>query len=371
MNLEEFRNYVRGWIKENLELGKKILSLKGERKDLDDYKEWQRKVYNAGLIGIWWPKEYGGYGGDPLQEFIAFEEFASAGIPYGSPVSTIGLRVVGPTLIYAGNEEQKRKYLRRILNGEDIWCQGFSEPGAGSDLANIQTRAEDKGNYFLVNGQKIWSSYAHLADYMILLARTGKPEERYRGLTMFIVDMRWEGIKVSPIRQITGRSEFNSVYFENVKIPKENVIGNVGEGWKVGMLVLNNERFYIGLPMILLAEAAFKNIKKSIHDVNQIEDLIMELIAIKVVYHRMSEMIKKGNPPGPETAMIKLVASEILQRLYENAMNQLGIEALINEAEGRPDIIYGFLSSRSATIAGGTSEILRNLLGELVLKLPK
>ncbi|MEM0373682.1 MAG: acyl-CoA dehydrogenase family protein [Sulfolobaceae archaeon] len=370
---EEFRERVRKWISENIELGKQISRLSGEKDDLPLYKEWQRKVYEAGFLGISWPKEYGGYGDEPIKEFIAFEEFTRAGIPLGSPVAGIGLRVVGPSLIYAGSEDQKKRYLRKILTGEEIWCQGFSEPSAGSDLASIQTRAEDKGDYYEINGQKIWSSYAHLADYMILLARTGKPEDRHKGLTMFIVDMKSPGITVKPIRQITGRSEFNSVYFDRVKIPKENVIGKVNEGWRVAMIVLNNERFYIGLPMLLMVDGALKNISKSVRDLKPIEDLLIEALATKFIYQRMSELYKKGVVPGPETALIKLVGSELLQKVHEFAVNQLGPEALILERTEftMPEIIYGLLASRSLTIAGGTSEILRNLLGELVLRLPK
>jgi len=370
---EEFRERVRKWISENLEFGRQVARLSGTKDELPIYKEWQRRVYEAGFLGVSWPKEYGGYGDDPIKEFIAFEEFAKAGIPLGSPVAAIGLRVVGPSLIYAGNEEQKRRYLKKILTGDEIWCQGFSEPSAGSDLASIQTRAEDKGDYYEINGQKIWSSYAHLADYMILLARTGKPEDRHRGLTMFIVDMHSPGITVKPIRQITGRSEFNSVYFDRVRVPKENVIGNVNEGWRVAMIVLNNERFYIGLPMLLLIDGALKYISKHVKNLKPIEDLLIEALATKYIYQRMSELYKKGVVPGPETALIKLVGSELLQKFHEFATNELGLEALITERTDftMPEIIQGLLASRSATIAGGTSEILRNLLGELVLRLPK
>jgi len=370
---EEFREKVKKWISENKEFGKQVAGLSGTREELPIYREWQRKVYEAGFLGISWPKEYGGYGDESIKELIAYEEFVKTGLPFGSHVAEIGLRIVGPSLIYAGSEDQKREHLKKILTAEEIWCQGFSEPSAGSDLANIQTKAEDKGDYYEINGQKIWSSYAHLADRMILLARTGKPEDRHKGLTMFIVDMNSAGITTKPIKQITGRSEFNAVYFDRVRIPKENVIGKVNEGWRVAMIVLNNERFYLGLPMLLMIDGALNYISKHVKNLKPIEDLLIESLATKSIYQRMSELYKKGVVPGPETALIKLVGSDLLQKFHEFAINELGLEVLITEKTDftMPEIIYGLLASRAMTIAGGTSEILRNLLGELVLKLPK
>lgn len=309
----------------------------------------------------------GGWGENPIKEIIVREEFAKAGVPYATV--GLGVSVVGPAIILNGTEEQKKKHIRRILTAEDVWCQGFSEPQAGSDLAGIKTKAEDKGEYFLVNGQKIWSSYAHLANYCLLLTRTGDVSERHKGLTMLIVDMKSEGIRVSPIKQITGRSEFNTVYFNNVKVPKENVVGKIGEGWKVAMSTLNYERLNIGTILFtverLIRELSINN--------DQLFNTAEEIVALKSFYKRILERLKKGYIAGPEAAVIKLVASEAIQRVYENAMANMGIEGLVMEREPgfRPEIAYGFLASRSITIAGGTSEILRNLLGEVVLGLPK
>ncbi|ACP34482.1 acyl-CoA dehydrogenase domain protein [Sulfolobus islandicus Y.G.57.14] len=362
--LEEYRSKIREWIRNNVP---EEISSKGDMAPPEILREWQRRIYEAGYLGVSWPKEYGGWGENPIKEIIVREEFAKAGVPYATV--GLGVSVVGPAIILNGTEEQKKKYIRRILTAEDIWCQGFSEPQAGSDLAGIKTKAEDKGDHFLVNGQKIWSSYAHLANYCLLLTRTGDVSERHKGLTMLVVDMKSEGIRISPIKQITGRSEFNTLYFSNVKVPKENVVGNVGEGWKVAMSTLNYERLNIGTILFtverLVRELSINN--------EQLFNTAEDIVALKSFYKRVLERLKKGYVAGPEAAVIKLVASEAIQRVYENAVANAGIEGLVmeNGAGFRPEIIYGLLASRAITIAGGTSEILRNLLGEVVLGLPK
>lgn len=372
---EKFRLEVREWLKRNADerLKKKefLNPVIGRIEEhLELLREWHKKVYEAGYLGLWWPKEYGGHGEDPLKEIIAYEEFIRFGVPFGNPASVLGLTVVGPTLIVFGNEEQKRKYLKRILTGEDIWCEGLSEPSAGSDLASIQTTAEDKGEYFEINGQKIWSSYAHLADYMLLLARTGKPEERYKNLSLFIVDMKSEGIKVTPIQQITGKSEFNIEYFDKVKVPKENLIGNLNEGWKIIVVTLNFERLLLLLHVIINAEITIKDILKTNIDIDKIEDDIMDIYASKILYKRIIELLKKKIIPGPEAAAVKIAAGEAAQRLYKVFAENSELANLIVKDE-RYLLIGDLLGSFVYTIGGGTSEVLRNLLGEHVLKLPK
>lgn len=270
------------------------------------------------------------------------------------------MMVVAPAILKHGNEEQKRKYLPRILRAEDIWCQGFSEPQAGSDLASATTRAEDKGDYFLVNGQKIWSSYAHIADYMILLARTG--EDKYKGLTMFILNMKQDGIRVSPISQLTGKSDFNTVYFNNVKVPKENIIGNVGDGWKVAMTVLNHERFMLGVTMLFTSKISLESLK----GVREREELEDEVEGLEAFYRRILVKLRRGEDIDVEGSMLKLLASELLQRIYEIAVANYDLETVMKEKW-----YLGMLASRGRTIAGGTSEILRNVIGERALKLPK
>lgn len=357
---EEYRQELRQWIEKNYspELERKVLFDTVESDNYDQIRQWQRKLYEAGYLGITWPKEYGGQGLDPIYEVIAYEEFLKAGLPYGRSLGSIGLMVVAPAILKHGNEEQKRKYLKRILSAEDVWCQGFSEPTAGSDLASVKTKAEDKGDHFLVNGQKIWSSYAHVADYMILLARTG--EDKYKGLTMMIVDMKQQGLKVSPIRQMTGKSDFNVVYFSDVKVPKENVIGKEGDGWKVAMTVLNHERFFLGITMLFASKIALQHLPKVD------EKIVEDLNGLEAFYRRLLNKFRKGEDVDVEGAILKLVSSELLQKIYENAVTTYDLETIMKEKW-----YIGMLSSRGRTIAGGTSEILRNLIGERALKLPK
>jgi alkylation response protein AidB-like acyl-CoA dehydrogenase len=366
---EAFRERVRKWLNDNapIELRKSIGGWFSGWFTVDPevVKKWQRKAYEAGFIGISWPKEYGGWGQDPFKEIIVREEFARANVPYDG--IGLGIPVVGPVLLAHGSEEQKKRYIKKILTAEEIWCQGFSEPNAGSDLANVQTRAEDKGEYFEVNGQKIWSSFAHIADYMLLLARTG--EDRYKGLTMMIVDMKSSGIKVTPIKQITGNQDFNIIYLEKVKVPKENIIGKVGEGWKIAMSTLNRERLNVGVATVFAAERTMREFLRIYYD-DELLDLATEILGVKYYYKRIIERIKKGFDVGPEVTPIKIRGSESLQRVFEEAIKRMGIESLVLE-EYNPEWIMGLLGSRGRTIAGGTSEILRNLVGEVVLGLPK
>jgi alkylation response protein AidB-like acyl-CoA dehydrogenase len=374
---EEFRSKVREWLIKNTPESLKRRELLnpvigGIEEKMNELRAWHKKVYEAGFIGIWWPKEYGGYEDDPIKEIIAYEEFMRHGVPFGNPASIIGLTVVGPTLLFAGNEEQRKKYLKRILTGEDIWCEGLSEPAAGSDLASIQTEAIDKGDYFIVRGQKIWSSYAHLADYMLLLARTGRSEDRYKNLTLMIVDMKSPGINVKPIKQITGWSEFNIEYFDEVKVPKENIIGKVNEGWKVVTQALNFERAFLILPLIISSEIAVKEViqSKVIENIEQIEDEILDILAVKMLYERMLDLLKSKIIPGPEVASIKIVASEASQRLYKKAVEE-GDPSILFRESNLFGLTFGLLTSFVGTIGGGTNEVLRNLIGEHVLKLPK
>lgn len=359
MDEGEFRERLRKWIIENAPLnlmGKKILFDTVEIENYEELRSWQRKLYEAGYLGITWPKEYGGQGLDPIYEIVAYEEFLKAGLPYGRSLGSIGLMVAGPAILKHGSEEQKRRYLPRILSAQDIWCQGFSEPEAGSDLANISTMAKDKGDYFEINGQKIWSSYAHIADYMLLLARTGS--DKYKGLTMFIVDMKQEGVKTSPINQITGKSEFNIVYLNNVKVTKDNVVGNVNEGWKVAMTVLNHERFFLGVSMLFSS-------KRLLEEFN-IPELREEVKGLEAFYKRLLIKVRKGEEIDALGAVLKLVASEVLQKIYERAVTEMDLSKIMEEGW-----YLGMLASRGRTIAGGTSEIIRNLIGERILKLPK
>jgi len=366
---EEFRRYVREFFRTNAprELRMRRFVEIDDPKYVEIAVRWHRKLYEAGLVGISWPREYGGFGDDIRKELIVRDEALRAGVLYpGCP--GLGLSVAGPAILFHGTEEQKMTYLRRILNCDDIWAQGFSEPQAGSDLAAITTRAEDKGDYFVITGQKVWSSAFHLANYYLLLARTGSVEERHKGLTMFIVDTRSEGITYRPIKQINGRSGFSAVFLDGVKVPKSNVVGKVGEGWRVAMTTLNFERLNIGGFFVYAAEALARKLAEHSRDPDTLA-LLEEALALKKLYERMLTRALMGQTVGPEAASIKLVGSELIERINVTAISKLGPEALV---EGDLyEWAFGYIDSKSYTIFSGTSEILRNLIGELVLGLPK
>lgn len=347
---------IRGLAKNNWLLGTREI----DSNNIGMLRQWQKKVYEAKLLGRGWPREYGGWGGSSLEDLVVFEEFTQESIPWGG--LGLGIPVVGPSILGYGTEDQKKRYAKRILTAEDLWSQGFSEPGAGSDLANISTSAVDKGDYFEITGQKIWSSYAHLADHSILLARTG--EDRYKGLTMFVLDpFPREGIAIRPIMEITGRGEFNSIFFDKARVSKSDIIGNVGDGWKVAMGVLNNERLYTPFQSISISEKALRTLRqKNI----QVDDLSMEVTALRMFYLRLFEKIASGKAVGAESSVLKIVSSELLQKIYEFAVNSLSAEELATE-----NWFQIYLASLAMTIGGGTSEILRNVVGERLLDLPK
>ncbi len=367
-DVENLRSAARAWLRDNVPPQIRGLAknnwLLGTR-EIDSHnigmlRLWQKKVYEAKLLGRGWPREYGGWGGSSLEDLVVFEEFTKESIPWGG--LGLGIPVVGPSILGYGTEEQKKKYVKRMLTAGDLWSQGFSEPCAGSDLASISTSAVDRGDHFEITGQKIWSSYAHLADHSILLARTG--EDRYKGLTMFIIDpFPREGITIRPIMEITGRGEFNAVFFDKAKVSKSDIIGNVGDGWKVAMGVLNNERLYTPFQSISISEKALGTLRQKKVPV---DDLSIEVAALRMFYLRLFAKIARGKIVGAESSVLKIVSSELLQRIYEYAVNSLSAEELATE-----NWFQIYLASLAMTIGGGTSEILRNVVGERMLDLPK
>ena len=245
---QSFRDEIRAWVKQNLPKEWTLRVISGpDVPRVEAYqflRQWQKRLYDAGFIGLTWPKEYGGRGLTFMEEFILHEEMALAKAP---PVLNIlGIAMAGPTIIAYGTEEQKKRYLAKILSCEEIWCQGYSEPNAGSDLASLQCRAIREGNEFIVTGQKVWTSIAQAADWMMLLARTDADAPKHKGITYFLLDMHSPGVSVRPLRQITGDAEFNEVFFENVSVPAENVLGGVNNGWQVGITTLMYERLALG-----------------------------------------------------------------------------------------------------------------------------
>ena len=351
-----FREGVRAWLHENL--------------PTEPGREWSRKIYDAGYAGLTWPVEYGGRGEPYSHQAIVLEEFARAEAP--QHMGVIGLGMAGPTIMAHGSEEQKQRYLSKILSAEEIWCQGFSEPGAGSDLAAVRTRVEPRDGHFLVNGQKVWSSFAHIADHCILVGLGDPGAPRYRGLTYVIVDMKTPGVEVRPLRQITGEAEFNEIFFTDVEVPRENLLGEIGGGWQVAMTTLLHERgtlgFALGGALELQVTKLLALAKQRAADDPLIRDRVaqewIELQALKLTNYRSLTTLMQTGIPGPEGSGAKLHWSEQNQRLTKLAMEILGGE---DDGYWR----HQQLRSRGNTIEAGTSEILRNIIAERVLGLPR
>jgi alkylation response protein AidB-like acyl-CoA dehydrogenase len=383
----KFRQQLRAWLAEHIPEGW------GEpghrepegRERFDFYKDWSRKLYEAGFVGLAWPKQYGGYEQPLTHQVIALEEFARSGAP--EHMNVIGIGMAGPTILAHGTEEQKDRYLKRILTAEDIWCQGFSEPGSGSDLASLTTRAVRDGDDYVVNGQKVWSSFAHLADYCILLTRTD-PGDKYRGLTYFVLDMHADGVEVRPLTQITGDAEFNEIFLTDVRIPAENALGDEGNGWAVAITTLMNERASLGIALTVRLEVALRRLVDLARSTkrngstaandplirDRIAQLWAELQALRFTNYRAFSQFLASGMPGPEGSTAKLVWSEANQRLTKLALEIEGPFALLSGGEHAvQDGIWQRLQlrSRGNTIEGGTSEILRNIIAERVLGLPK
>ncbi len=386
---EAFRAEVRAWLKANLPpdwASRPVTDVpRSEMYELG--RLWQRKLYEAGFLGLTWPKEYGGRGLTWMEELIFHEELVLHRAP--PPLNILGLGMAGPTIIAYGTEAQKRRYLQKILTCEEIWCQGYSEPNAGSDLAALQTRAVQEGDHFVVNGQKVWTSLAHIADWMMLLARTDPAAPRHRGITYFLVDMHSPGITVRPLRQITGDAEFNEVFFENVRVPASNILGGLHQGWQVGITTLMYERlalgfglqarFQIALEAVLgLARRTMRDGRPASKDPvmrQKLAQLVIDNAVFKYTGARAITRLLKGELPGPEASAGKIWWCERHQALQEVAQELLGPYGQLGR--GSPWAVdqgiwsYSFLRSRANSIEGGTTEIQRNIIGERVLGLPK
>ena len=371
-----FRQEVRTFIEQNLPEGS---GKRGARRFEDADRGWSRKLGEAGYAGLTWPKEYGGSGAPYSHQAIFLEELARAEAP--SHLGVIGLGMAGPTIMAWGTDTQKERYLSKILMADEIWCQGFSEPDAGSDLAASRTRIEDKGDHFLVNGQKVWSSFAHIADFCIIVG-LGDPEApRYKNLTYVIIDMHAPGVEVRPLVQITGHPEFNEIFFTDVKVPKENLLGQVGDGWQVAMTTLLHERGTLGFALSATLDVAVRKLIALAKERNVTDPILrdriarewIELQALKYTNYRSLTALTKTGIPGPEGSASKLVWSENNQRLTKLALEILGSHAQLTNGGGYADGYWQYqqLRSRGNTIEAGTSEILRNIVAERVLGLPK
>jgi alkylation response protein AidB-like acyl-CoA dehydrogenase len=386
-----YRDELRAWLRENLadELAAPPPAM-GAGEGVERRRRWQRRVYEAGYAGVSWPREYGGRGLSLIESMIVHEEMARAKAP--DMVNVIGLNMAGPTIIHHGTQAQKERYLQPLLRADEIWCQGFSEPNSGSDLASLQTRAVDAGDHFVVNGQKVWTTLGHVAKWCILLTRTGSADSKHAGLTYLIVDMESPGVEVKPLVQMTGDAEFNEIYFSDVRVPKENLLGGVGEGWRVAMTTLMHERATLGVALQVRTRIAFDDLVELARaggDGNggaaphagdalvrqKLAQLYIETEAMKFNGYRGLTRMLRGEPPGPEGSINKLMWSEVNQRLMDTAMELVGPDALLADGEESAPAAgrwsYHFLRSRANSIEGGTSEVLRNILAERVLGLPR
>jgi alkylation response protein AidB-like acyl-CoA dehydrogenase len=371
-----FRAEVRAFIADNLPDSSRQ---RGARRFEDADRDWSRKLGEAGYAGLTWPKEYGGAGAPYSHQAIFLEELARAEAP--SHLGVIGLGMAGPTIIAWGTEEQKARYLAKILSAEEIWCQGFSEPDAGSDLASARTRIEDRGDHFLVNGQKVWSSFAHIADFCILVGLGDADAPKYKNLTYVIADMHAPGVEVRPLVQITGHPEFNEIFFTDVQVPKENLLGSVGEGWQVAMTTLLHERGTLGFALSATLDVAVRKLIALAKERDVTDPILrdriarewVELQALKYTNYRALTTLQKTGIPGPEGSASKLVWSENNQRLTKLALEILGSHAQLTDGGGYADGYWQYqqLRSRGNTIEAGTSEILRNIVAERVLGMPR
>jgi alkylation response protein AidB-like acyl-CoA dehydrogenase len=368
----EFRANLRAWIDANLPAEKRGGRGGAQRFEDPFVREWSRKLYEAGYAGLTWPKEYGGAGAPYSFQAILYEELAAA--QAAAHVGVIGLGMAGPTIIAHGTEEQKARYLRPILAAEEIWCQGFSEPDAGSDLAAVRTHAERRGDVYVVNGQKVWSSFAHIAERCILVARSDADAPRYRNLTYLIVDMHAPGVVVRPLRQLTGEAEFNEIFFSDVEVPVENRLGDEGDGWQVAMTTLLHERATLGFALTatldstvgrLLEEARERELGPRLREAVAREWI--ELQALRYTNYRALGTYERTGLPGPEGSAVKLRWSEANQRLTKLARELLGPEGILDDGWWN----HQQLRSRGNTIEAGTSEVLRNIIAERVLGLPR
>jgi len=368
-----FRAELRAWLDANLPDEKRGGRGGAQRFDDPFGREWSRMLYDAGYAGLTWPKEYGGADAPYSFQAIFYEETARAHAP--GHIGVIGLSMAGPTIIAHGTDEQKGAHLSKILSAEEIWCQGFSEPDAGSDLAAARTRAERRGDTYVVNGQKVWSSFAHIADYCILVTQSDPDAPRYRNLTYLIVDMHAPGVEVRPLRQITGEAEFNEIFFDDVEVPVSNRLGEEGEGWQVAMTTLLHERGTLGFALTAALEAgvdrlldvAREHVEGDAGARERVATEWIELQALRYTNYRSLGAYQRTGVPGPEASAIKLRWSEQNQRLTKLGRELLGADGILDDGWWH----HQQLRSRGNTIEAGTSEVLRNIVAERVLRLPR
>jgi alkylation response protein AidB-like acyl-CoA dehydrogenase len=380
---EAFRDELRAWLEENHPGDPPA----DDAEAFEFRRRWQRQLHGRGWAGISWPKEYGGRGATLIEQAIFSEEMVRARAP--ATANILGLAMGGPVVIAHGTDEQKQRFLEPILSAEEIWCQGFSEPEAGSDLASLKTRAVKRNGEWLVTGQKVWTTLAHVAKWCMLVARTDPDAPKHQGLTYFIMDMEQDGVEVKPLVQITGEAEFNEIFMDEARIPEENVIGGVGNGWTVAITTLMNERAGIAFASQAMLKIQLEKLielaQHTSHDGRslaeepeirqRIAQLYIESEILRLSGYRGLTQIMKRGVPGPEGSVGKWQWSDANQALTELAMDIEGPYAQLEHGSAYDldhiDWQYHFLRSRANSIEGGTTEILKNIVAERVLGLAK
>jgi alkylation response protein AidB-like acyl-CoA dehydrogenase len=366
-----FRDELRAWFAAN-DAGAEPDG--GEERKNAWRRDFQRRLADGGWAAVHWPREYGGRGATLTESAIFFEELGRSGAPL--PINVLGLLLAGPTIMTWGADRQKERYLSPILSADEIWCQGFSEPDAGSDLASLQTRAVRDGDDWVVTGQKVWTSGAQFSKWCMLVARTDPDAPKHKGLTYFLMDMEQDGVQIRPLRQITGEPEFNELFLDGARIPDENVLGGEGNGWKVALTTLMNERAGLGfflqvrLRQLLdraIDEAARAGLLEDPVVADRLGELHLRTEIVRLTAYRGLTATEKYGQPGPEGSLVKWMWSDTNQRLTQLAAELLGPRAL---RAGDP-WAYELLRARGNSIEGGTTEVLKNIVAERVLGLPK
>jgi alkylation response protein AidB-like acyl-CoA dehydrogenase len=367
-----FREELRGWLAANPPDPEPVDG--GEDAHFAWRRDWQRRLYDAGWAAPGWPAEYGGRGATLTESAIYFEEIGRARVPMAANV--LGLLLGGPTLMVWGTDAQKERHLAPILSAEEIWCQGFSEPDAGSDLASLKTRAVQDGEEWVITGQKVWTSGAQYSKWCMLVARTDGDAAKHKGLTYFLMDMEQDGVQVRPLRQITGEAEFNELFIDGARVAQENVVGGVGNGWKVALTTLMNERAGLGFALQirlrqllddLIALAAERGLLDDALYADALAELHVRCESLRLLAWKGLTDVERYGQPGPEGSLVKWLWSDTNQRLTQLAAEVIGPQALTAGTAWS----YELLRARGNTIEGGTTEVLKNIVAERVLGLPR
>jgi alkylation response protein AidB-like acyl-CoA dehydrogenase len=383
----QFREELREWLRANVPHDWSAWREKPIEESFPYLRAWQRKLHEGRWAAVSWPKEYGGRSATLMEQAIFWEEMARVEAP--PMANTLGLGLIGPTIIAYGTEAQKKRFVPRILSAEEIWCQGFSEPNAGSDLASLQTEARLDGGHYVVNGQKVWTSYGWVGDWCELVVRTDPNAPKHKGLTVLLIDMKSPGVEVRPLRQMTGESEFNEMFFRDVRVPVENVLGSVNDGWNVAVSTLMHERGSFGARLhplfkrninrlIELSRKFQKNGHTAAQDPltrQKLAQCYAEVEIMRLNQLRAFSRMTATGAPGPEGSIQKIFWSELNQRLQQVAQEIFGPYGQLlgtdRHAVDKGIWSYGYLRTRGNTIEAGTSEVQRSIIGHFVLGLPK